>query len=409
MQFEHGNNLPRVKVTNQTAIRKLIYHYGPVLRSEIAERLSLTLPTITTNINSMIANGAVCEIDEMKTSQNRLGRKANPVDIVDDFHYFVGVEMRERSRHICITNFRGKILYSFSDHNIITDYEQNMLQICAMISNAMNSGAVPRERIAGIGICVPGIVDSAAGRLITHFQYNWHDKDIRGDIFAKTGFTCPVTVDNDAHSRAIGVQLFRHKDLNEASFFGYLFMSRGLSCPFIFNSSIYESHWLGTGELGYMIMDAGRPYTKYGHSGNLSSLSGERSIMERCEDAVAKGQAPILQRISADTGRPSIFQILQAQQEGEQSICDIIDNAVTYLGTAIANVYNFIQPNCIFMEARIFQNEQNRSLFLDTVYKHSIAQVTKLPQFIFVDFNELNGARSACAIAVKTDLETYLE
>lgn len=108
MQFEHGNNLPRVKVTNQTAIRKLIYHYGPVLRSEIAERLSLTLPTITTNINSMIANGAVCEIDEMKTSQNRLGRKANPVDIVDDFHYFVGVEMRERSRHICITNFREK-------------------------------------------------------------------------------------------------------------------------------------------------------------------------------------------------------------------------------------------------------------------------------------------------------------
>lgn len=409
MQFEHGNNLPRVKVTNQTAIRKLIYHYGPILRSEIAERLSLTLPTITTNINSMIANGAVCEIDEMKTSLSRLGRKANPVDIVDDFHYFVGVEMRERSRHICITNFRGKVFYSFSDHSTIPDYDQNMLQICTMISKAINSGAVPREKIAGIGICVPGIVDSPSGRLITHPQYNWHDKDIRGDISARTGFAGPVTVDNDAHSRAIGVQLFRHKELNEASFFGYLFMSRGLSCPFIFNNSIYESHWLGTGELGYMIMDAKRPYTKYGHAGNLSSLSGERSIMERCEEAVASGQARILQDICAGTGRLSIPQILQAQQEGEQSVCDIIANAVTYLGIAIANVYNFIQPNCIFMEARIFQNMQNRSLFLDTVYKHSIAQVTKLPQFIFVDFDDLNGARSACAIAVKTDLDIYLE
>ncbi|MDE6203828.1 MAG: ROK family protein, partial [Lachnospiraceae bacterium] len=331
------------------------------------------------------------------------------VDIVDDLHYFVGVEMRERSRHICITNFRGKIFYSFSDHNTITDYEQNMRQICTMISEAMTSGSVPREKIAGIGICVPGIVDSDAGKLLTHHQYNWHDKDIRGDIIAGTGFTGPVTVDNDAHSRAIGVQLFRHKELNEASFFGYLFISRGLSCPFIINSSIYESHWLGTGELGYMIMDAGRTYTKYGHAGNLSSLSGERSIMERCEEAVANGQAPVLQQISAGTGRPSIFQILQAQQKGEQSICDIIANAITYLGIAIANVYNFIQPNCIFMEARIFQNEQNRSLFLDTVYRHSIAQVTKLPQFIFVDFNDLNGAQSACAIAVKTDLETYLE
>ena len=57
VQFVRGNNLPRVKISNQSSILRMIYHCGPIKRAEIAERLGLTLPTITTNINSMIADG----------------------------------------------------------------------------------------------------------------------------------------------------------------------------------------------------------------------------------------------------------------------------------------------------------------------------------------------------------------
>ena len=55
MQIEQGSNSLRVKITNQSAILKIIYYFGPIKRAEIARRLDLTLPTITTNVNSMIA------------------------------------------------------------------------------------------------------------------------------------------------------------------------------------------------------------------------------------------------------------------------------------------------------------------------------------------------------------------
>ena len=55
MQFEQGNNLPRVKMTNQSSILRMVYHCGPITRADIAKRLDLTLPTITTNINAMIS------------------------------------------------------------------------------------------------------------------------------------------------------------------------------------------------------------------------------------------------------------------------------------------------------------------------------------------------------------------
>ena len=49
-----GTNLPRVKKQNEALIKEIIYKYGPISRSKIAEMLSLTPPTITTNVSSLI-------------------------------------------------------------------------------------------------------------------------------------------------------------------------------------------------------------------------------------------------------------------------------------------------------------------------------------------------------------------
>ena len=52
-----GSNLTNVKKQNVSAIRDVIYRHGPISRSEIAHMLSLTPPTITTNIARMIEQG----------------------------------------------------------------------------------------------------------------------------------------------------------------------------------------------------------------------------------------------------------------------------------------------------------------------------------------------------------------
>lgn len=58
MMTARGTNLPRVKKQNEALIKEIIYKYGPISRSKIAEMLSLTPPTITTNVSSLIERGA---------------------------------------------------------------------------------------------------------------------------------------------------------------------------------------------------------------------------------------------------------------------------------------------------------------------------------------------------------------
>ena len=125
MQFLQSNITSRVKELNQSSVLKMIYFYGPIKRSDIAEQLGLTMPTITTNVNSLIGAGLVQEEENAPCPAGNRGRKARPVDIVPDAQHYVGIEMRGSRRVICVQNFRGQTLYEAKDETPYRDYEKN--------------------------------------------------------------------------------------------------------------------------------------------------------------------------------------------------------------------------------------------------------------------------------------------
>ena len=141
-----GGNLPRIKIQNQSLIRKMIYMKGPILRSEIAERLGLTVPTITTTINSLIELGIVGNVKNAAVPSNSLGRKASPVDIIPDSRYFIGMEMRRTFRHLCIIDYRGKVIFSSSDRTVYTDYNDNVHSVSQLLKNALQNLPLPSEK-----------------------------------------------------------------------------------------------------------------------------------------------------------------------------------------------------------------------------------------------------------------------
>ena len=86
MSRTQGNNPIRVKKQNETLIKEIIYKYGPISRSQIAEMLSLTPPTITTNVNGLIRQGFVYETSQDEKTekacqllQQRMEQKKKPV------------------------------------------------------------------------------------------------------------------------------------------------------------------------------------------------------------------------------------------------------------------------------------------------------------------------------------------
>lgn len=399
-----GNNMMRLKQENQSSIRKIIYLRGPVLRSSIAEDLHLTLPTITTNVNAMLQSGILFE--DRDNVVMTPGRSALPVDIVPDSRYFIGVEITQISRSVCICNYRGAIVFTSIDNTIYKEYSEVLQSAARLVQAALQSTVVPTNRICGIGVCLPGLIDSEAGKLLAHRQFGWYDKDVVKDLREFTGYTGPITVENDASSRALAAQLFLREQLKEVPSFFYLYVSIGIASPFVKNDFSLSSSPVGAGELGYMIMDPKMPFGTWGSTGSLNNLAGIRALKEQAQAAAISGRAPYLYSLCGDA-LPTEAQLMDSATHDEV-IDKLIRDVILYLGVAIANEDNLVRPESILVDAPYFVHQKYRELFMDTLYKYSFRPSHFRFHIIFLNRDELPGAKSAAAVAIRSDFDKYI-
>ena len=405
MRPKLGGNLFRVKLSNQVAIREMIYQHGPITRAEVSQRLGLTMPTITTNVNTMIANGIVHEVSPLPSDDKIMGRPANPIDIVADARYFIGVEMRGTYRRLCLTDLRGTVLYTDAHESSIGDYNQALKSACTLIRKVLESDLVPREKISRIGFCIPGIVDTELGTLVVHPGYNWVNKPLRQDVRRLTGFTGPVVIENNARARANAALLFRGDITQDAASFAYLFISTGISCPFLLNNGLTSSVALGAGEVGHTIVDPLGPKCVCGNRGCLEAVSSDTAILRACQEAMDGGGSTLLTSLCG--GEPlTMAQVLTAQQEGDPVVTRIVSRALYYIGLSIANIYSFIRPDILLIEGKLFTIQENRRTMLNTVYDNLYSTIQDT-NFVFLDPDINSGAMGACATAIRDYLQNF--
>lgn len=409
MQFEQGNNLPRVKVTNQASILRMVYHCGPITRADISSRLNLTLPTITTNINNMISMGLVQELDSSEPLDHRHGRRSRLLDIVPGARRFIGVEMKGTDSAVCLTDYRGQVLGSRCAPAPSRDYEENLDMTCALVRQLLEDCRLTFDGVDGLGFSVPGLVDTHTGVLKVRPSFNWYDKNVLRDVRRRLSFQRPITVENNACARAYGASLFQRELLNNVPTFAYLFIHAGIACPLILNSASAFGSIVGAGEVGHMVMEPNGPQCTCGNHGCLEAISSNRAVVARCMDALARGGAPILRSLCPKGEEPSMACILQAQQAGDTDVCVIVERAVYTLGVAIANIDNFTCPHTMLIEGELFRSPDNRRLLLDAANRN-ICKVTRIDtNFVFVEPDPFSGARGAAAVAIFHDLQSAAE
>ena len=410
----NGQNQLAIKYSNQSAIRKMIYLEGPVLRSAIADSLQLTLPTITTNIVKLINTGVVFNDKDAIVSTS--GRSAQPVNIVADSRYFIGIEITTRVRELYLVDYRGSIVYQAADQTHLTAYDAVIQSAARLIIDAFLSESISRDKIYGIGVSMPGLIDSENGMLLAHRQYDWYNKTVVSDLrtlMASTlqnkgkdsdrllSYNGPITLGNDAYARSLATQLFMRKELADIPSFLYLYVSTGIAAPYVRNDHSLSAANIGAGELGYMIMDAHAGFGSYGCLGSLNTVAGERVLKKNY--AKIKGLPQ-----DYDSSYIPVTQIIEDSKSNPE-IEELVKTTCFYLGIAVANEDNLVRPSSILVDAEYFTDTTYRNYFADTIKKYSFRPNDFEFQFIYIDRNYINGPRSAAALAIRKDFDSYIE
>ncbi len=401
-----GNNLIRVKKQNEVLIKEIVYKYGPISRSEIAEMLSLTPPTITTNVNTLIKQGYIYELSTERpdekdpgASSAPLGRRPVKIDFVEDVCYVVGAELNKYQIAVCVMNLRGKIKAKRTYVPQFNDYQATLQDLAEQIECAIQEAGVDREKILGVGVGLTGFVDSKNGVLKKSGYRNW-ETDQKVAKLLQTKLDLPVTIENNARMRAIGEEMLGNSLY--ADTFAYYLISYGLACPMYIKNSVLTGETSGAGEIGHVVVDIHGPRCEVcGDYGCLEELASERAILKHAKERMRNGDATMLNELVKNPEDLTMKEILAAEECQDELACEIVEHAIQYLGVQLANIINFTSPPLVIIDGYIMKLKRNRRLILEETRRHLFGVDDQDIEFRFIDFDQYTGAKGAGAFAIK--------
>ena len=418
MIIESGNSLLETRRRNGILIKNKIFRTEHAMRGEIAKELGLTLPTITNSINEMIKEGVV-EPEPLPEEclSGGYGRKPQMVRFRREAGYSIGIELGAYHTRAVLVNLRGEVVEERTKQKAALQYEEMLVQVTDLIGELC--GCVPslqkeEGKLIGIGIGVPGFVDTEGGTIRQNFRVDWNGRPLGADL--RERYPVPILIDNNTRFRAMGYEMQLRG--TRPKMFAYLFISRGLACPIMYNDLVLSGAGAGAGELGQTILlyagvNGEKRSVTADRNGSVTAdrngsvtadqkrtvtadqIASESALFERCMEEMERGRLLQLKKSCRDATELSIGQILDLQQAGDPEIDALVEECIFGQALVMANVVNLLNPNTVVVDARMMSFPANREKLIRYARAHFYGMNAEDVEIRFHEYHSYDGALGA--------------
>jgi glucokinase len=221
-----------------------------------------------------------------------------------------------------------------------------------MLVGLLHDCDLDKRDLSGIGIGIPGLVDSAKGRIIHTVNMNLSGAELRKPL-EKT-YKVKVTLGNDVNLGILGEQWLgaARKARNVAG----LFIGTGIGGGVIVNNGLLTGAHGAASELGHMIIQADGPKCSCGNSGCLEALASRWAMERDIRQAITKGRKTIVTKLlerKSDTIKSKILR--KALQKDDPLVTEILTAAARCLGIACISLRHIYDPEIIVLGGGVIE------------------------------------------------------
>lgn len=351
-----GSSGSVIKSHNLRAVLLTLLRNDGISRVRLAELTQLSNTTITNLINELLRYGVVVE-DGRRRPRLRpgAGRPQTALRLVPESRLVVAVHFDVDQVNVAVTNLRAQPLVTLSaEHPPDRPLEVALADTARLVRQAIDQSGVQPERIMGVGVGASGLVDQERGMNVVAPNLGWRDVPLRDWLSAK--LRMPVSVENNVRAMALGEVLFGSGQNSHALAFVY---SRvGVGAGFVVGGEIYRGSGAGAGEIGHMtIVPDGGMACRCGNTGCLETLVSEPAIVRAARDLAIQHSRSLLADMLRDGQGTLIERILAAARAGDPATCALLETRARYMGIALANVINILNPEQIVMGGLFAQGQ----------------------------------------------------
>ncbi len=343
-----GSSSATIKARNISAVLLTLLRHQPISRVQLAERTGLSTTTITNLIADLIEQRIVTQIETQPEPARRrsVGRPQQGLCLAPDARYAIGIHIGVGSVNVALCNLLAQPVYGLSiDHPLDRAQGDVMAETIGMVRRVIGESGVDPGRIVGLGFGASGLVEPASGVNVVAPNLGWRDVPVRDQLCS--ALRLPVSVDNNVRAMALGEALFgRGKDVFSLA---YVYVRVGVGAGIVVGGRLYYGGGAGAGEIGHMtILPHDGAACRCGNTGCLETLISEPVILRLAQQIAQREPEGRLARLCAGS-TPSIEQVFAAARAGDSAVQAMLDERAYYLGVALANMVNILNPELIIL------------------------------------------------------------
>ncbi|WP_151769733.1 ROK family transcriptional regulator [Streptomyces abyssomicinicus] len=299
---------------------------GSLTQAEIARTTGLSAATVS-NIVRELKDAGMVEV----TPTSAGGRRARSVSLSGDAGIVVGIDFGHTHLRVALGNLAHQVLAEQTEPlDVDVSAAQGFDRAEQLVRRLIDSVGADRDKIAGVGLGVPGPIDLESGTLgSTAILPGWRGTRPAEELEARLGV--PVHVDNDANLGALGELTWGSgrgvKDL------AYIKVASGVGAGLVIDGKIYRGPGGTAGEIGHITLDESGPVCRCGNRGCLETFTAARYVL------------PLLQ----PTHGPELTMeaMVRLAKEGDPGCRRMIGDIGRHVGSGVANLCNLLNPGRI--------------------------------------------------------------
>ena len=334
-----GNELKKYR--QKKKILNLLYQFDSLSGTSISSKLGVSFPTALTLLNELTE---LKFVETFGTGVSSGGRKPNMYRLSNDSIYVIACELGRYKAKMTIYNPHNQPVTSIITFETNIDDDELVEKIYSNALNLIQEFEIDENRIYGLGLNMPGLIDEIKGINYTIKNEEYRNvKERLEDRFGKM-----VYVNNDARMQAYGEYIFGSAKghLNAV----VINWNWGIGMGMILNGKLYNGSTGFAGELSH---------TKFVDEGDLC-ICGKRGCLETVASSIflvnnaVKGieENVVSQLTLGFKNRLNELQpedVINAAKSGDEFAISLLNKIGSALGKGLSVTVQLLNPEIIVL------------------------------------------------------------
>jgi len=332
------------KLLFKRKIMRQIYFSGTISCAELSWKIKKSLPLTTKLVNELIEERYVFETGFAPSTG---GRRPIMYSLRHDVLYIISVALDQFVARIAIMDLQNNFVSEIEKFELPLQQNPEALSILTeKIDQFITDSGIAREKIAGVGIGMPGFIDVKKGINYTFLKVN--GKSITEYITDKIGV--PVYIDNDSSLIALAELRFGAAVGKKNAM--VINIGWGVGLGLILNGEMFRGHNGFAGEFSHIPLFANGKLCSCGKSGCLETETSLLVIIEKTREGLRTGKLSKLKDPQLEHYEQASETITTAVQEGDRFAVELFSEAGYNIGRGVAILIHLLNPEIIILSGR---------------------------------------------------------